>query len=111
MGDQSDNRPSAPAVWHGVQQILAPIFVPRLLATYVARCHFQPALHCWTREATVEPRLHMKKAVEADEFARFVKADQVAHPTEQRNVSDAVVSAHHPVATREPFVEDTEQPR
>ena len=29
-----------------------------------------------TREATVEPRLHMKKAVEADELARFVKANE-----------------------------------
>src|SRR5260221_3502788 len=26
----------------------------------------------------------MKKAVEADDLARFVKADQVAHPAEQR---------------------------
>ena len=53
----------------------------------------------------------MKKAVEADELARFVKVDQIAHPAVQRNIGDAVVSAHHPVATREPFVEDTEQPR
>ena len=52
----------------------------------------------------------MKKAVEADELARFVKADQVAHPTEQRKFGDAVVSAHHPVAAHEPFFEDTEQP-
>jgi hypothetical protein len=71
----------------------------------------QPALHRRTREFAVEPRLHMKKTVEADELARFVKADRVAHPAEQRNIGDAVVSAHHPVATREPFVEDAEQPR
>jgi hypothetical protein len=38
-------------------------------------------------------------------------ADEVAHPAGQRNIGDAVVSAHHPVAAREPFVEDTEQPR
>ena len=53
----------------------------------------------------------MNKSVEADQLTRFVKADQVAHPAEQRNIGDALVSAHHPVAAREPFVEDTEQPR
>src|SRR3954449_5611625 len=36
MGAQPDTSTSAPEVWHGVQQILAPIFVPRLLATYLA---------------------------------------------------------------------------
>src|SRR3954470_20877466 len=35
MGAQSDTSTSAPEVWHGVQQILAPLFVPRLLATYL----------------------------------------------------------------------------
>jgi len=29
----------------------------------------------------------MKKAVEADDLARFVKADQIAHPAEQRNTA------------------------
>jgi hypothetical protein len=77
----------------------------------LGRRHFQPALHRRTREAAVEPRLHMKKAAEADDLARFVKADQVAHSAEQRNIGDAVISAHHPVAAGEPFVEDTEQPR
>ena|SRR5690348_18006548 len=37
MGAQSDTSTSTPEVWHGVQQILAPIFVPRLLATYLER--------------------------------------------------------------------------
>jgi hypothetical protein len=40
----------------------------------------QPSLHRRTREAAVEPRLHLKKAVEAADLARFVKADQIAHP-------------------------------
>jgi hypothetical protein len=42
----------------------------------------QPALHRRMREAAVEPRLHMKKSVEADEPARSVNAVQVAHPAE-----------------------------
>src|SRR3546814_8235762 len=53
----------------------------------------------------------MKKTVEADELAGFVEADQVAHPDEQGNISDAIVGVHHPDAAREPFVEETEQPR
>src|SRR3954452_22133618 len=36
MGPQPDTNTSAPEVWHGVLQILAPIFVARLLATYLA---------------------------------------------------------------------------
>ncbi len=51
----------------------------------LGRRHLQPALHRQTREATVERRPHMTKAIEADELARFVNADQVAHPTKQRN--------------------------
>lgn len=35
MGAQPDTSTSAPEVWHGVLQILAPIFVAKLLATYL----------------------------------------------------------------------------
>src|SRR3954452_17375075 len=35
MGPQPDTSTSAPEVWHGVLRILAPIFVARLLATYL----------------------------------------------------------------------------
>ena len=40
MGAQSDTSTSAPEVWHSVQQILAPIFVPGLLATYLDLLRF-----------------------------------------------------------------------
>src|SRR3954463_11450474 len=36
MGAQPDTSTSAPEVWHGVPQILAPSFVARLLDTYLA---------------------------------------------------------------------------
>ncbi len=36
MGAQPDTSTSAPEVWHGIFQILAPIFVAKLLATYLA---------------------------------------------------------------------------
>jgi len=73
--------------------------------------HSQPALHRRAREATFEPRLHMRKAVEADELTRFVKADQVAHPAEQRNIGDGVVGADDPFATGEPLVKDAQPGR
>src|SRR3546814_14162973 len=41
----------------------------------------------------------------------IVKAVQVAHPAEQRDVGDAVIVAHHPVATCQPFVEHPKQSR
>src|SRR4051795_11320270 len=37
MGAQPDTSTSAPEVWHGVPQILAPIFVARLLDTYLVK--------------------------------------------------------------------------
>src|SRR3954453_3490266 len=36
MGAQPDTSTSAPEVRHGIRQILAPIFVAKLLATYLA---------------------------------------------------------------------------
>src|SRR4051812_28398585 len=58
MGAQPDTSTSAPEVWHGVQQILAPIFVAKLLATYLGDAveHFckvtrsyRPGLfHCYS---------------------------------------------------------------
>ena len=71
------------------------------------RRHLQSVLH---RGTVVEPCLHVKKAIEADELARFEKPMRL-RPGREANIGDAVVSAHHPVAAREPFVEDTEQPR
>ena len=41
--------------------------------SFLSRRHLQPALH---RRTEVEPCLHVKKAVEADELARFVKANE-----------------------------------
>src|SRR4051794_15275129 len=41
MGAQPDTSTSAPEVWHGVPQILAPIFVARLLDTYLGLMTFR----------------------------------------------------------------------
>src|SRR4051794_11421269 len=48
MGPQPDTSTSAPEVWHGVLQILAPIFVARLLATYLASTRLRSGA-CATR--------------------------------------------------------------
>src|SRR4051794_9254187 len=42
MGAQPDTSTSAPEVRHGIRQILAPIFVAKLLATYLARQSSDP---------------------------------------------------------------------
>src|SRR3954451_12289103 len=45
MGARPDTITSAPEVWHGVQQILAQVFVAKLLATYLALpWHFESML-------------------------------------------------------------------
>ena len=50
------------------------------------------------------------EAVELDELARLVKADQVAHPAEHRDVGDRVVVAHDPLAARQTRLQHAEQP-
>src|SRR3546814_9840006 len=70
-----------------------------------------PALHRRPRQPTVEPALDVREAVEADDLARLIESDQVAHPAEQRDVGDAVAFVHHPVAARQPVVEHAQQPR
>src|SRR3546814_9817391 len=67
--------------------------------------HFQPALHTRPRQPRIEPAPDLSKPLEPDDLGGLVKADQVAHPAEQRDVGDAVIVAHHPVATCQPFVE------
>src|ERR1700748_89009 len=68
MGAQPDTSTSAPEVWHGVLQILAPIFVPRLLATYLVVhplnacdiwccCDTVATWHAMTSSATPDKRM------------------------------------------------------
>src|SRR3546814_14790747 len=73
--------------------------------TTLFRSHFQPALHTRPRQPRIEPAPDLSKPLEPDDLGGLVKADQVAHPAEQRDVGDAVIVAHHPVATCQPFVE------
>src|SRR3990167_10270938 len=67
--------------------------------------HHQPALPPRPRQPGIEPALHMTEPLEPDDLCRVVEADQVPHPAEQRNIGDAVIGAHHPVAVRQPLVE------
>src|SRR3954466_8148248 len=53
MGAQPDTSTSAPEVCHGVQPILAPLFVPRLLAPYLDRA---TATYVLTARAVLDSR-------------------------------------------------------
>jgi hypothetical protein len=54
-------------------------------------------LHGGTCQAAFEPGWHFLQTVELDEFARFIKADQVAHLAKHRNVGDGVFIVHDPL--------------
>src|SRR5262249_51067319 len=92
-----------------VRSRTAALFV--LARVLITGWYIKSSLHGWPREAAIEPCLHMKEAVEADELASLVEADQIAHPAEQRNIGDRIVIAHHPCPEGEPSVENAEQPR
>src|SRR5690349_13810415 len=60
MGAQPDTSTSAPEVRYGVRQILAPVFVPRLLVTYLGlKAHAAPEV--WT---SLHPALALAKSLE-----------------------------------------------
>jgi len=85
--------------------------VPAEAGRALSRSHFEAALYSWPRQARAEPPLDVNETVEPDNVARFIKADQIAHPAEQRDVGNAVIIAHNPGALSEPRVEDPEQAR
>src|SRR3984893_5024903 len=58
--------------------------------------NFKPALHGRSREAALQPGRDPHEAIEFDKFARTVKADQVAHPAEHRNIGNRIFVAHVP---------------
>ena len=53
----------------------------------------KPSLHRRPRQYRIQNALHFGKAAELHQIARFVKADQVAHPREDGDVGNAVVIA------------------
>src|SRR4051812_49392596 len=61
-------------------------------------------------QAALQPCPNVREVIEAYEFARFIEADQVAHPAEQRDIGDGVVIAHDPLAALQPVVEHADQP-
>jgi hypothetical protein len=52
----------------------------------------------------------VRQLVERHQLARAIKADQIAHPAERRNVGDGVVGVHDPLPAIEPGLEHAEQP-
>src|SRR3546814_19261800 len=68
----------------------------------LGRCHFPPALPRRPRQAAAEPCLHIKKAFQADDLARFIQAHQLAHPPTPPKVVAHVDISHHPVTPHQP---------
>src|SRR6266700_1681183 len=73
--------------------------------------NFKPALHGRPRKAALQPGRDVSKAIERHEFARTVKADQIAHPAEQRDVGDRVLVVHYPPPPAEASLHHPEQAR
>src|SRR6266481_1255924 len=73
--------------------------------------NFKPALHRRSCQATLEPGRDASKAIERHEFACAVKADQIAHPAEQRDVGDRVLVLHHPPPSIQASLHHPEQAR
>src|SRR6266851_9726178 len=73
--------------------------------------NFKPALHRRSRKAALQPGRDVSKAIERHEFACAVKADQIAHPAEQRDVGDGLLVVHHPPPSAEASLHHPEQAR
>ncbi|KGC52746.1 hypothetical protein DO65_4937 [Burkholderia pseudomallei] len=73
------------------------------------RRNVQSARHRRPRDERVERARHVRIAIEFDELARLVEADQVAHPRERRDVGDRIGVVHDPPAMREAAVKHAEQ--
>src|SRR5690242_5876236 len=63
-----------------------------------------------TRDERGQDALHVRKILYADEFARFVETDQIAHPRERRDVRDRILIAENPLAPFETLLQHAEQP-
>src|ERR1700739_3353949 len=70
---------------------------------------FDAALHRRPRQRAVEPGGNPLQRIEVDQRARAVEADEVAHPSEQRNVGDGEFVAHDPGLAVEPCLENAEK--
>src|SRR5260370_34694888 len=72
---------------------------------------FKPALHGRPCKAALQPGRDVSKAIERHEFACAIKANQIAHPAEQRDVGDRVLVVHHPPPPAEASLHHPEQAR
>src|SRR3954466_3010344 len=71
--------------------------------------NLQPALHRRPREAALQPRRDVLEIIEADEIARAIKADQIAHPAERCDVRNGVLLAHDPLLPGKARLKNAEQ--
>src|SRR6267142_5917745 len=71
--------------------------------------NLEPALYRGPRQAAFQPARDVAKAVERDQLTCAVKADQIAHSAEHRNVGDGVVVVHDPLPSRQTDLHHTQQ--
>src|SRR5690348_11703905 len=76
------------------RRTLSPVEHARALGPFR---NVEPALHGRPRQAPLEPGRNVLQTIELNEPACFIKADDVAHPAEHRNVGDAVFVVHEPL--------------
>lgn len=69
----------------------------------------QAALDGGPRQAAFQPTRHMLEAIESNQFARAIEADQIAHPAEHGNIGNGIFIIHHPLAAAQMYLQHAEQ--
>src|SRR5262249_21215620 len=72
--------------------------------------YLQTTLYGRSSKTTFQPSRHLLQAIEINELTGPVESDEVAHPTEHRNIGDCIVIAHDPMASMKACFHDTEYP-
>jgi hypothetical protein len=72
--------------------------------------YLQTTLYGRSRKTTFQPSRHLLQTIEINELTGPIESDEVAHPTEHRNIGDRIVIAHDPLASMKACFHDTEQP-
>src|SRR4051794_19783803 len=81
MGAQPDTSTSAPEVRHGIRQILAPIFVAKLLATYLASAAPPFTSSQSARRHSQGNACDKTKAVRTNQRGRGLRPKRACHPS------------------------------
>src|SRR5689334_23485123 len=73
------------------------------------RRNVEATLHRRPRQPPLEPAADILEVIEGNDLARTVEADQIAYPTQHRDVGDAVLVVQEPLPAAEMGVHHPEQ--